>query len=163
MSVRKYLIAGLVAVCGLSADRASAQVSVGPAGVTIGGSSGRGVVVPYSGVRNTTIIGQNGAYTPATGTTYSPAYQTPYGGTSYYSPQTGNFYNPNYGTYSAPTAPVYNTVPGTVYSTPGTVYSPTPVYQTPGVYGSGYAAPVYSTYPGTVVSPSVPVGGFRVR
>ena len=160
MSVRKYLIAGLLTVAGavFSADRASAQITLGAGGVQLGGGNGTGVVIPYSGgFRNATVVSPGGAWTPSTGTTYAPAYSTPYGGTSYYSPQTGSFYNPNVGTYSAPTT-VYGNYPGTAYPSQN-VYGQG-VYGRSG-YNRGYATPGYGGYQGTVVGPVV--SGYRIR
>jgi hypothetical protein len=161
MSITKITTAALLAVVGLAAtaDHASAQITLAPGGVQIGGQTGTGLYVPYSGgIRNAGITTQNGyVYTPSNGavyapatTVYSPAYgprttysngYTNYARPTYSAPVYSNFTNPTYsapvygyqstsGYYSAPRVGSYTTMPGTtIYSTPGG-------YAYPGQFGS---------------------------
>jgi len=149
MNIRKYMFAGLLAVAGtvLAADRASAQVSFGPGGVSIMGSGGSGVVVPLGGSgsgQGLTFVSPGGAYNPQSGNIYTPAYNTPYGGTSYYSPRSGSFYNPTYGNYNAP-AVGYSNPYGYGYTNPGYGYSNPYGYSNSGGYSNygGYAPGTY--------------------
>lgn len=154
MSVRKYLVAGLLALAGVvgATDRASAQVSFGPGGVSIGTGSGNGVVVPYNLNNGVTVTNPNGAYNPRTGNVYSPAYASPNGTTTYYSPSSGTYYNPTIGTTAAP-----------VYSYPSPYsYSP---YQSGYTYpNSGvYTQPQYNYRPGGYYTTAPVVRSYRVR
>jgi hypothetical protein len=143
VSIRKYLIAGVLAAAGMvtTGDRASAQVSVGPAGLRITTPGGNGVVIPYNQTTNSTNSGivlttPNGAINTSTGQVYSPAYQSPNGTTTYVNPTTGGYYNPVVGNVNTPPYAYQNryTYPGTYSNYPGTYSNPRYLSYQPGGY-----------------------------
>lgn len=133
MTIRKYLLAGILAVAGAVAtgDRASAQVTIGPAGVGVTTRAGNTVVIPYNSGSGLTLATPNMAINTVSGTVYPSIYRGQNGTTTYLNPATGSFYNPVVGEF--------NTSP---FAYPGTIVNQQPAVRPYPPGGYYYSAPV---------------------